>query len=117
MNLANVGVAACKAAVGGALRTKRVRLLAALATYLGALVTPACADGDWIVDRMSGSMRPETTWEQVRSQMLTAFFRAILMSAALAPKGSMISEKSRWHSDDRRPSRRSWLTISMATAQ
>jgi Ca2+-binding EF-hand superfamily protein len=76
VNLANVVVAACKAAIGGSLLTKRVCLLGLLATYLGAFVTPACAHDNWIVTRMDGAIRPEVTWEQVKSQMLTAFYQS-----------------------------------------
>ena len=76
MNIANVVIAAWKAAIVGSLLTKRVCLLGLLATYLGAFVTPACADDNWIVTRMSGAIRPDVTWEQVKSQMLTAFYQS-----------------------------------------
>lgn len=45
-----------------------------LAVSLSALITPACASSEWVVSRMSGALRAETAWEQVRSQMLTLFY-------------------------------------------
>ena len=45
-------------------------------TWLGSFVMPAFADDNWIVTRMGGYIRSEATWEQVRSQMLTAFYQS-----------------------------------------
>ncbi|WP_128970682.1 EF-hand domain-containing protein [Bradyrhizobium tropiciagri] len=58
------------------MRLQLVRLLGASALCLGALAAPASANTEWIVNRMSGVMRPDVTWEQVRSQMLMAFYQS-----------------------------------------
>src|SRR5579864_3061904 len=59
----------------GSLLPKRACFLGALAT-LGTLATPACANENWIVTRMARSIREDATWEQVRSQMMTAFYQS-----------------------------------------
>src|SRR5581483_8512376 len=40
---------------------------------LGAAPVPAQTGADWIILRMGSIMRPDVTWEQVRSYMLAAF--------------------------------------------
>lgn len=69
-------VAAFVKAVVGKLSQKRTCRIGFLTTCLGVLATPACAENDWIITRMSGSIRAEATWDQVRSQMMTAFYQS-----------------------------------------
>ncbi len=69
-------IAAFVKTVVGPLSQKRTCLIGFLATCLGVLATQASADNDWIVARMSGSIRAQATWDQVRSQMLIAFFQS-----------------------------------------
>src|SRR5262249_44395773 len=42
----------------------------------GALATPACAEDNWIVTRISAAIWPGVGWDQVKSEMLTAFYRS-----------------------------------------
>ena len=69
-------VAAFVGAVVGPLSQNRACRIGLLTTCLGVLATPAAADNDWIIARMSGSIRAEATWDQVRSQMMTAFYQS-----------------------------------------
>ena len=69
-------VAAFVGAVVGPLSQNRACRIGLLTTCLGVLATPAAADNDWIIARMSGSLRAEATWDQVRSQMMTAFYQS-----------------------------------------
>jgi Ca2+-binding EF-hand superfamily protein len=43
---------------------------------LAIFIAPACADENWIISQMRNAIRADVTWEQVRSQMLTAFYRS-----------------------------------------
>jgi hypothetical protein len=69
-------IAAFAKTVVGPLSANRARRIGVLTTCLGVLATPACAENDWIIARMSGSIRAEASWDQVRSQMLAAFYQS-----------------------------------------
>ncbi|WP_338821610.1 hypothetical protein [Bradyrhizobium septentrionale] len=58
------------------MRLRLVRLLGASAMCLGVFSAPASANSEWIINRMGGAMRADVTWEQVRSQMLAAFYQS-----------------------------------------
>jgi hypothetical protein len=67
--------ATVKAFVGQLSQTRACRI-GVLTTCLSVLATPACAENDWIIARMSNSLRAEATWDQIRSQMMTAFYQS-----------------------------------------
>jgi hypothetical protein len=56
------------------MRSTFVYLLAASAMCLGSFVTPALASPEWVVARMSGVLRADTVWEQIRSHMVLTFY-------------------------------------------
>lgn len=69
------------------MRLQLGRLLGASAMCLGVLSAPASAGSEWVISRMSGVMRPDVTWEQVRSQMLTAFYQSNPDERGVSPQG------------------------------
>ena len=56
------------------MRRTLIRLTGAAALCLAGPVTPALASPEWIIEKMSGMLRPEVGWAQMRSQLLTAFY-------------------------------------------
>lgn len=69
------------------MRLQLVRLLGASAMCLGVMAAPASANTEWIVNRMGGVMRADVTWEQVRSQMLAAFYQSNPDERGVTPQG------------------------------
>lgn len=58
------------------MRLRLLRLLGASAICLGVLAAPAQASSEWIISMMGGVVRPDATWEQVRSQMLYTYYQS-----------------------------------------
>ncbi len=69
------------------MRLQLVRLLGASAMCLGVMAAPASANTEWIVNRMGGVMRADVTREQVRSQMLAAFYQSNPDERGVTPQG------------------------------
>src|SRR3954468_11697447 len=55
------------------MRRKLIGLGGAAVLCLG-LTTPALASPEWIVERMSGLLRADVGWAQMRSHLMTAFY-------------------------------------------
>jgi Ca2+-binding EF-hand superfamily protein len=64
-----------------------VRLLGVSAICLGALAVPAHASPEWIITRMGNVVRADVTWDQVRSQMLPAFYQSNPDERGVSPQG------------------------------
>ena len=56
------------------MRRTLIRLTGAAALCLTGLARPAFASPEWIIEKMSGALRPEVGWAQIRSQLLTVFY-------------------------------------------
>jgi Ca2+-binding EF-hand superfamily protein len=56
-------------------------------TCLGASAARAQTSSEWIIARMGGALRPEVTWEQVRSTMLMAFYQSNPDERGVTPQG------------------------------
>jgi Ca2+-binding EF-hand superfamily protein len=69
------------------MRLRLVRLLGVTAICLGALAAPAQASSEWIISRMGNVVRADVTWEQVRSQMLVAFYQSNPGERGVSPQG------------------------------
>jgi hypothetical protein len=59
-----------------AMRLRLLRLLGVCGICLGVLAAPAQASSEWIISMMGGVVRPDATWEQVRSQMLYTYYQS-----------------------------------------
>src|SRR4051794_16278899 len=56
-------------------------------TCLGASAARAQTSSEWIIARMGGALRPDVTWEQVRSNMLMAFYQSNPDERGVTPQG------------------------------
>jgi Ca2+-binding EF-hand superfamily protein len=70
------------------MRLRLVRLLGVTAISLGALGAPAQASSEWIIERMGSFVRADVTWEQVRSNMLPAFYQSNPDERGVSPQGT-----------------------------
>src|SRR5436190_16245917 len=71
-------------------REMRLRFFCVLClstTCLGASAARAQTSSEWIIARMGGALRPEVTWEQVRSTMLMAFYQSNPDQRGVTPQG------------------------------
>jgi len=69
------------------MRLRLVRLLGVSAICIGVLAVPAQASSEWIIVRMGNVLRADVTWEQVRSQMLVAFYQSNPDERGVSPQG------------------------------
>ncbi|MGY3451783.1 EF-hand domain-containing protein [Bradyrhizobium sp. USDA 4353] len=53
---------------------RKLMIVGGAAVLSLALATPALASPEWIVERMSGLLRPDVGWAQIRAQLMTAFY-------------------------------------------
>jgi hypothetical protein len=57
------------------------------ASCLGASAARAQTSSEWIIARMGGALRADVTWEQVRSNMLMAFYQSNPDERGVTPQG------------------------------
>jgi hypothetical protein len=88
------------------MRLRLVRLLGVSAICLCVLGAPAQASSEWIIARMGGVVRADVTWEQVRSNMLIAFYQSNPGERGVSAQGIDNLVGSRRRSGALRPSLR-----------
>ena len=56
-------------------------------TCLSGSAAPAQTSSEWIIARMGGAVRADVTWEQLRSNMVTAFYQSNPDQRGVTPQG------------------------------